>query len=554
MINPRKAFERIYRMDEMACFDWTQLCGSLRCPGQGPPPKASVPVETKAQRQSSRMRIEYLQAVTELKRWYQITVPVAEMDADGMPIERQEKWFFQLLNVAFGRTRPKLMPTIESHSMPVNIEKLAFCIQEASVRREEHPGGNVHVVIYADADPRWVKWSDLAPWERLYRSLTHYGSVEGAPDADDAGCLVLRNPEPVRCTLPLTDDKCPTLCILIELRRRGWRSTVARVVHTGVEVGEYDSPEPGKMKLYFIALLDIERVMPIGAPRIPSDQPLSYYRLLLNGQSVLPALGDKHHQSVLKGVAAKAPMPIADDSDSSSDYRRPPHPVAKGAIAWFPLGPDEETEEGDPSDPRGLHRAADTEIAAKTAKAKAPPKAKSSSSGAKAKAPPQKPPPAPKAAPPLPPRSPSSSESGRIPAKGVGAIAIAPPPPKAKAAAAADEADRVGAIDAIGGGKALYKEYMDPHTAKMYCNWRFYCPHKGLPGHPPGCMRTLGVIPKHTSLGVLEPIAFLHVWRDTPADLAKGHRKTPPPKAAVKAFLEEHRAKLQRMQDHFLTP
>ena len=257
LIKARPAFERIYRMDEMALFDWTLICGPLRCPGQGPPPPASVPIETKAERQSSRMRIEYLKNVTELKRWYQITVPVADMDADGRPIERQEKRFFQLLNRAFDKSRPKLMPTIESHSMPVNIEKMAFCIQEASVRREEHPGGNVHYVIHADADPRWIKWCDLAPWDRLYRSLTQYGSVEGAPD--DAGCLVLRNPEPVRCTLPLTDDKCPTLCILLELRRRGWRSTLGRVVHTGVEVGEYDSREPDKMKLYFIALLDIER-------------------------------------------------------------------------------------------------------------------------------------------------------------------------------------------------------------------------------------------------------------------------------------------------------
>ena len=51
------------------------------------------------------MRIEYLKAVTEVKRWYQITVPVADMDAVGRPIERQEKRFFQLLNRA---------PTFES--------------------------------------------------------------------------------------------------------------------------------------------------------------------------------------------------------------------------------------------------------------------------------------------------------------------------------------------------------------------------------------------------------------------------------------------------------
>jgi len=258
-------------------------------------------------------------------------------------------------------------------------------------------------------------------------------------------------------------------------------------------------------------------------------------------------------------------MPIADDSDSSSDYRLGPRLVAKGAVLG-PVGPHDEIDDGDPLDPRGGLRAADDERVAQAAKAKAGAGeglgAKSSSSGFWAKAPPPKPP-APKAAPPLPPPSPqsSSSDSGdtrMIPAKSVGAVAIAPPvpppPPKAKAAAAG--AIDAGAKDAIGGGKALYKEYRDPHTAKLYCNWRFYCPYKGTPGHPPGCMRTVGVIPKNTRLGQLEPIAFLHVWRDTPPNIAKygSHRKTPPPPAKVKAFLETHYAELQELFHQFSTP
>ena len=265
-------------------------------------------------------------------------------------------------------------------------------------------------MIHADADPRWVKWSDLAPWENLFRSLTYFGFVEGAPLAEDSGCLVLRNPQLARYTLPLTNIKCPTLCILMELRRRGWRMTLSRVLHSVVESGLYDAREPDKMKPYFLTLLQIEQCMPLAAPNLPSDQPLSYYRLLLSGQPAQPGFGDRHYVALLRGAeAAKAPMPIADDSDSSSDYKLDRPPKAKAAIAWYP-GPHEGAEEGDPLDPRGALRAIDGETDAKAKQAKSVAGkgsgAKSSSgSVATAKSSPPKPP-APKAAPPLPPPPP----------------------------------------------------------------------------------------------------------------------------------------------------
>ena len=231
----RAAFERIYRMDEMAEVDWTAVCGPVVAPGQGPPP-APLLAETKDQRTLSRLRIEYLASVLDLKRWYEIMVPVADIDEEGRPVERQEKRFFQLLNRAYGQSRPKLMPTIESHSLLVNTEKLALCLQEATENSSVGGLGEGHYVIHADSDPRWVKWSDLGPWEAVHRSLTRFGSVEGA--AEHAGCIELRNPELARCQIALNDERCPTLCILIELRRRGWRMTQGRVVHTGVAAGD----------------------------------------------------------------------------------------------------------------------------------------------------------------------------------------------------------------------------------------------------------------------------------------------------------------------------
>ena len=107
-------------------------------------------------------------------------------------------------------------------------------------------------------------------------------------------------------------------------------------------------------------------------------------------------------------------------------------------------------------------------------------------------------------------------------------------------------------IPAIGGGHACFREYTAPGAlagtafARAGCdNWMFKCPHHH------NCFRTMGLGPTNTRRGVLEPLAFLHVWRDTPPDPEKGHRKTPVDDALVERFLNENRAALQAMQDHF---
>ena len=109
------------------------------------------------------MRIEYLHAVFVPKRWYSVEVPVAASDDSGEPTVRMEQRNFQLVSVASTKSRPKLMPTIDSYQDPVVVSQLALNIQETSVRvLPEVADGSV--VVYPDAAPRWINWTDLGPW------------------------------------------------------------------------------------------------------------------------------------------------------------------------------------------------------------------------------------------------------------------------------------------------------------------------------------------------------------------------------------------------------
>lgn len=123
-------------------------------------------------------------------------------------------------------------------------------------------------------------------------------------------------------------------------------------------------------------------------------------------------------------------------------------------------------------------------------------------------------------------------------------------------AAAFDDADprvpreRRGYMPAIGGGSVFYKEYRAFGVGKSYKNWIFLCPHCPKIGIK-ACERTMGVIPKNTEThGHLEPLAFLHAWRDVPPG-PQGHRKTHPTPEAVTAFFHTHKDELDELAEYF---
>ena len=146
----------------------------------------------------------------------------------------------------------------------------------------------------------------------------------------------------------------------------------------------------------------------------------------------------------------------------------------------------------------------------------------------------------------------SSSSSAMIaPPAGAKAKGSAKTKAKAKAKAAPREPKEV--VPAIGPGFVFYKEYTGPFALKAYANWTFYCKR---PGCPANCQRTLGVLPRNCKLteSYLEPLAFLHAWRDCEIDPKLGHRKSPVEDADTKRFFDNHKDELSALHSLFATP
>ena len=229
-------------------------------------------------------------------------MPEPGLDAEGRPVAALAEKYIQLLDVVSAKARPKLMPTIESSEDMLVRGRLALHIQEASERSAEADGS---AVVHDDADPLWVSWNDLGPFPSVRRSLTWF--IGAQPSLEHPECTVLSSPKEVGADLQLTDPDCPTLCILDELIRRGWNPHRGRVVHTKDAPKDMDGRESIKMKSYYVVLLDVERCLEL-ASHIPSDEPLLFYKLLLEGREVEPGLGHKAYSQILNN---EDPTPAA---------------------------------------------------------------------------------------------------------------------------------------------------------------------------------------------------------------------------------------------------
>ena len=105
------------------------------------------------------------------------------------------------------------------------------------------------------------------------------------------GVLILRVLKLTRPLHPVTDFRCPTLTIPLELHARGFRPVTGTVFQKENVIGDMDGREAIRMQAYFIVLLQLDRCLPLTS-NIPSDQPILFYKLLLSGQRAEPGLGE----------------------------------------------------------------------------------------------------------------------------------------------------------------------------------------------------------------------------------------------------------------------
>ena len=125
----------------------------------------------------------------------------------------------------------------------------------------------------------------------------------------------------------------------------------------------------------------------------------------------------------------------------------------------------------------------------------------------------------------------------------------APPAPLADVRAALGRRKplRRDYVPAIGGGFCFYEAYVGGSSSKPYDNWIMTCPRHD------NCQKTRGVGVFSTSrYGELEPLAFLHAWRDMDVPPGRPHRRCTPTELEIDGQMAEHMLAFAELNALFL--
>ena len=178
--------------------------------------------------------------------------------------------------------------------------------------------------MYFDEDAEYVDALTIAPFNQIAKSMR----VWSQRVSDSQACIDVFAPVQAKPHVALTDQRCPVLCICWELHRLGWHPINSKVVHESVDDMRFDSRGVESKRSYLQCVLTLGPTLAKN-PAIPSDEPQSYYQVLLQGMVVAARLGDKHYKALLRndvpsdgdaaaledGEESTKAMGIEDDSD-----------------------------------------------------------------------------------------------------------------------------------------------------------------------------------------------------------------------------------------------
>ncbi|CAK0911592.1 unnamed protein product [Prorocentrum cordatum] len=507
MEGPR-VLDRVCRQDERAEDDWCLVLRRSPFVNQAEPD----PVPGR-----DALRNEYLDAVLKPGAHYSASFPSTAIGEDGAEVQRTEHKHFFLLEVAYKNRRPKEMATMDTMDEVFLKAGLALLIAHEEVwEHDGAPAGDGGLDVFHVHDSEWVRPEAMAPNRSWYSSFFTW--VAGASAVP--GCTRLSNKRAVENHLPLMDEACPTISICSALRGRGWKAVERRVEHGSAEVGEYDSFAAVKMKSYYQALLTLPACLPL-ASRIPSRQPILFYKLLLAGVRVEPGQGNESYLSRWKRVSGQpgrdlAPLPPpshppvcnGEDDDVFAPLMPSAGPVAKRRKTQaVPIGTG-----GANSGSAGA--------------AAPPPPAVGGHDGAQ---------PAAAGHGGVAGHAAGGDDDVMVPAAagphGVDALALVPVGAAAGPARARREAIRPFSVG-LDGVEVRYDDYVGPDPAASWSpNWMLKCPRH------PRCFKKRHVTERSTAKhGDIEPLAYLHAWISVEPEEGKTHPQKNPPAADVDNF------------------
>jgi len=289
---PRDLAKQIYREDDRAEEDWTTIMSRV---------PLDRPVETATHSSRENLENEYLAATFKAHEYYSVEhehpepVPAAEGGADP---PASNVTHFQLLSVMQAKKREQLMHTVQSADDVTRVEGLVMHVVFLDQWVPPDGPADATLRVFPEADDEWVVPSRIADVERLLHNMTHYRRVE--QDREHPGCVQLFEPEVAKPRLALTD--MPTLALVWHLRANGWDPVAEHHVHQALPAPgshpTFDSRESTRMKFYYMALTQLDKVLPLAGEGMPSQEPVGYYRCLLSGKAVEPGNSAKSYALV----------------------------------------------------------------------------------------------------------------------------------------------------------------------------------------------------------------------------------------------------------------
>ena len=390
-----------------------------------------------------------------------------------------------------------------------------------------HPdeGSDGILRVYAEGDPEWLFPRRLASFDDMSHRMWVY--KKSSEDPHQSHVIMLEDAERARPAIPLTDPRCPTLVLVNYLRTHGWVAEHRYIEHTAIvpltEGPPFDSREAVRMKTYYQVLTKLPTCLPLAGGLVPSQCPIGFYKLLLQGLKAVPFQSAKtyaleYNRAVKPGK--KDALPIEGEPEP------PPPDALLDEVFVLPVGA-----------PEPKQRAASSGVGIRGRGRGSAGSGRGGSGGGKGGAPAPEPLPLP---PPHPVPGPVCPGPGGAAGPGLeDEVFIEPEAPRARPR---QERDKLTWIPGL--GQCLFA--FDPYTApggKYSPNFQVQCPHHE------NCFKSRGDLPQwKAQYGQIEIIAFLKAWSDVPwptVDGKRTHRLETPKPADVRAVAEANVDELQ---------
>jgi len=510
----RRAFyRRIYHQDEKACENWSSIL--TRVP-------LARPVVMDGTTNTTQVQNEYYNEALKPHAYYSVDHPVSTPVEDGSVREVTQTDYFYVVSVSTGRTREHVMHTVQTADDIVATSP--FVVEVEMLDRWSPPDTPDDGVlrVYTESEPLWVAPEKIAPFSSMMDNLWSY-----RPQADNEhnGCIVLTDRTSAKPDYPITDPRMPTCLVLAAVEEQGWTPHKHLVRHTALlpEGGhaQFDSRLALRQKWYLQTLAVLRDTLPLCGGTLPSVQPVTFYKLLLRGEGVMPDLGSKHYVALWN----KSKKTTKHQFEAIENC--PPSAPIENGEEFFGSAPGELVPKAKPrpSAPRGptVGRGG-----------RGSGRGRGGAGGDSGK------PPEPKAALPLPaprpePPAPNPGEGGGDEFFEDGVVV-----PHGKADKRDNKPDW---IDSLFGIRVCFDPYITP--AGVYePNWQMYCVRTGRTKRR-GC-----AVAHESHHGIVEPLAFLHAWHDIDwptKPTIKSHTRETPRQEAVDRIVADHRAALEEV-------